>query len=91
MADQSLAAWLSNDPSKFKTLCDQVVDELGGEIKEELIDLEQSYVDVEVDGQLITLHSEAFMGVAVMATTPETEETVKRVAEHIDTKWSSEA
>lgn len=90
MADQSLAAWLSKEPTKFKALCDLVVNQLGGQIRNELIDLDQSYVDVEVDGQLITLHSEAFLGVAVMATTPETEETVRRVAEHVYAQWSTE-
>ena len=84
MADGSLAAWVSNEPSSFAEVCDIVVRQLGGQIREELIDLDQSYVDVEVDGQLITLHSEAFLGVCVLATTPETEETVQRVAEYID-------
>ena len=87
MADNSLAGWLSNDADRFSELCDLVVSELGAQVREELIDLDQCYVDVEVDGQLITLHSDASLGVAVMATTPETEETVRRVAEHVHTRW----
>lgn len=87
MADKSLAAWLSNDADRFNELCNLVVSELGAQVREELIDLDQCYVDVEVDGHLITLHSEAFLGVAVMATTPQTEETVRRVAEHVHARW----
>jgi hypothetical protein len=88
MADGSLAAWVFDEPSNFAAVCDLVVRELGGEVREELIGLDQSYVDVEVDGHLVTLHSEAFMGVAVLATTPETEATVRRVAEHVDAHWT---
>ena len=87
MADNSLAAWLSDNSSRFNDLCDLVVKQFDAVVREELIDVEQCYVDVEVDGKLITLHSEAQVGVAVMATTTDTESTVRQVAEKIAAVW----
>ncbi len=88
MADQSLAGWVGDDPQRFTELYQLVVQQLGGVVREELIDIEQSYVDVEVEGHLITLHSEASLGVSVMATTPDTEATVRRVAEFVAEQWT---
>ena len=89
MEDRSLAAWLCNDASQFNEMLNLVVNKLDGQVREELIGPDQCYIDVEVDGQLITLHSEALLGVAVIATVPETEPTVRRVAEYLYTHWFS--
>jgi len=89
MADDSLAAWLSGDASRFRDLCTLVVDQLGAVVVEELLDVEQSYVDVKLNGHLITLHSEAQVGVAVMATSTDTEATVREVAEKVTSAWSA--
>jgi len=89
MADDRLAAWLSGDASRFRDLYALMVDQLGAVVVEELLDIEQSYVDVKLNGDLITLHSEAQVGVAVMATSTDTEATVREVAEKVAAAWSA--
>ncbi len=89
MADDRLAAWLSGDASRFRDVYALIVDQLGAVVVEELLDIEQSYVDVKLNGDLITLHCEAQVGVAVMATSTDTEATVREVAEKVAAAWSA--
>ena len=81
MADKTLVGWVAEDASNFSQLYACIRENYEVQILEELIGMEQCYVDIAIKGKVITLHSEANLGVCVMASTPDTNETVQHVAE----------
>ena len=86
LADGTLAAWISENADRFVE-ARRWIEQRGGQVQTELLGLDQSYVDYDIDGQRITLHSEAFGGIAVLTTTPDTEATVRQIARAICLDW----
>ena len=56
---------LSDDADRFKALAKAVRAKLGGRWAERLDYFDQSYWDLEVQGKIITVHREHFLGVSV--------------------------
>ena len=63
--DGQIELRLSEDPDHFKQLAELVKIKLGGRWIEQLDDLDQSYWNMDVQGQKLTLHREHYLGVSV--------------------------
>ncbi len=58
---------LSEDPEQFVRLAEEVRTMLGGRWTEKIDGLDQSYWDLEVQGEKITVHREHYLGVSVFS------------------------
>ena len=58
---------ISDDPTQFKRLAEIVKKKLGGKWLGKLDGLDQSYWDLEVQNETITIHREHFIGVSVFS------------------------
>ena len=56
---------ISDDPEQFKRLVEDIRKKLGGRWIEKLDGLDQSYWDLDVQGEKVTLHREHYLGVSV--------------------------
>ena len=56
---------ISDDPEQFKYLAEEVRKKLGGRWIEKLNGLDQSYWDLHVQGEKVTVHREHYLGVSV--------------------------
>jgi len=76
---------LSDDPVQFKRLAEEVRKELGGRWIERIDDIDQSYWDLDVAGQKITVHREHYLGVSVFCS----DESAKRsLLERLQRVWA---
>jgi len=57
--------WLSSEPENFRTIAEFVKNFLGGEWLKQADGLDQSYWELSVEGQTITVHREHYLGVAI--------------------------
>jgi hypothetical protein len=57
---------VSDDPEDFVRIAVEAHQALGGELGECLHGLDQSYWDLTVDGAVITIHREHYVGVTVI-------------------------
>jgi hypothetical protein len=56
---------LSDDPDQFRNIAEMVREKLAGRWTEQIDGLDQSYWDLDVQGTLITVHREHYLGVCV--------------------------
>jgi hypothetical protein len=56
---------LSEDPEQFVRLAEEVRTKLGGRWTEKIDGLDQSYWDLDVQGIVVTVHREHYLGVSV--------------------------
>jgi hypothetical protein len=56
---------LSDDPDQFRNIAEMVRETLAGRWTEQIDGLDQSYWDLYVQGTLITVHREHYLGVCV--------------------------
>ena len=56
---------LSENPDDFRRIAEIVHRTLNGKWKQQLNGLDQSYWDLEVDGKILTVHREHYLGVSV--------------------------
>jgi hypothetical protein len=75
---------LSDDPEQFKRLAEEIRKDLGGRWIEQLDDFDQSYWDLVVAGQKITVHREHYLGVSVFCSD---EEANRSLLERIQSSW----
>lgn len=79
---------LSDDPEQFRRIAEEVRLKLGGCWTERLNDFDQSYWDLDVAGQKITVHREHYLGVSVFCR----DEPAKRlVIERLRNVWEDAA
>ena len=87
MADGTLAAWIHPTPDTglLRRLADVLVADLGGKMGKRLDGVDQVYWDFVVDRVKLTLHSEHYLGIAVLANSrqADAEATLRRVAEKL--------
>jgi hypothetical protein len=57
---------LSKDPDQFSQLAEFVRKTLKGKWKQQADGLDQSYWDLDVDGKIVTVHREHYLGVSVI-------------------------
>jgi len=56
---------ISDDPEQFKRLAEEIRKQLGGRWTEKVDGLDQSYWNLDVQGEKITVHREHYLGVSV--------------------------
>ena len=57
---------LSGDADRFRAIADDVQKKLKGEWRERVDGMDESYWDLEVGGQTITVHRQHYLGVSVI-------------------------
>lgn len=82
---------LSYDPGQFRRIAEKVRTKLGGEWLARIDGLDQSYWDLNVAGQKITVHREHYLGVSVFsADDPSKRLLLERLLVEFDTKNNCE-
>jgi hypothetical protein len=60
-----LEMWLSDDESQFSYFADLIHDALNGKWVEKTSGQDQCYWDLEVEGEIFTVHREHYLGVSI--------------------------
>lgn len=77
---------ISDDPEQFKLLAEGVRKTLGGRWIEKLDGLDQSYWDLEVQGEKVTVHREHSLGVSVFC---DDQPAKIRILERLQSLWGA--
>jgi Protein of unknown function (DUF3630) len=75
---------ISDDPEQFKRLAEEVRKKLDGRWIEKVDGLDQSYWDLEVQGEKVTVHREHYLGVSVFS---EDQPAKRSVLERLQNSW----
>jgi|SRR5918992_1324398 hypothetical protein len=73
----------STDWRLFNKVAKLIVKKFNGRLVEKLDGLEQRYWDIEIEGEILTLHSEHYIGISLFPQNKEANEVVKAVGEYL--------
>src|ERR1043166_9521294 len=79
---------ISDDSGQFRLLAEKVRKTLGGRWIEKLDGLDQSYWDLDVQGGIVTVHREHYLGVFVFC---DDQPAQIRVLERLQSLWEANA
>jgi len=67
----------------FNNVATLIIKKFQGRLVEKLDGLDQRYWDIEVEGEILTLHSEHYLGITLSPTNREANEVVKAVGNYL--------
>ena len=71
----------SADSFKFRRIARTICSQLAGEVVEQVDGVDARYWDIEVQGEVLTLHLQHYLGISIWARDPGGDEIIPRVIE----------
>lgn len=85
--DERIEVAISDDSDwqLFNAVADAILSRFKGKLVERLDGLEERYWDVEIQGRIVTLHLQHFLGIVLFAQTSEANELIREIGGYLET------